>query len=110
MTNPVSDFPQDEMPEDEISKPKQAPLRKAPRPRGKSILGKFLFIILIAAIILGGILIIQQSLFDMEAQAQVYALQTAAALSSSPVVASIPNQTLTPMASIIETTTAKPQS
>lgn len=95
MTNPVSDFPQDEMPEDEISKPKQAPVRKIRRPRGKSILGKFLFIILIAAVILSGILLIQQSLLDMEAQAQVYALQTAAATSSSPASASI-NPTIAP--------------
>lgn len=82
MSDKILDFPQDELPEDEISK-KEAPIRRPRRPRGKSILGKFLFVLLIAAIIIGGILLIQQSLLDLEAQAQVYAIQTASALSNS---------------------------
>lgn len=109
MTNPVSDFPQDEMPEDEITKTKQIPSPKVRRKRGKSILGKFLFVILIAAMILGGILFIQQSLLDMEAQAQVFALQTAAALSSPPVATSISNLDSSPMNPIPKTMVSTPQ-
>jgi hypothetical protein len=82
MSDKILDFPQDELPEDEISK-KEAPIRRPRRPRGKSILGKFLFVLLIAAIIVGGILLVQQSFLDLEAQAQVYAIQTASALSNS---------------------------
>jgi hypothetical protein len=82
MTDHLPDFPHDELPEDEISK-KAAPARTPRKPRGKSFLGKLLFLLLIAAIILGGILYVQQSLLDLEAQAQVYALQTASASSKS---------------------------
>ncbi len=82
MTDHLPDFPHDELPEDEISK-KAAPARTPRKPRGKSFLGKLLFLLLIAAIILGGILYVQQSLLDLEAEAQVYALQTASASSKS---------------------------
>ncbi len=82
MTDHLPDFPHDELPEDEISK-KNAPARTPRKPRGKSFLGKLLFLLLIAAIILGGILYVQQSLLDLEAEAQVYALQTASASSKS---------------------------
>jgi hypothetical protein len=80
MTDHLPDFPHDELPEDEISK-KNAPSRTSRKPRGKSFLGKILFLLLIAAIIFGGIFYIQQSLLDLEAQAQVYALQTVSASS-----------------------------
>lgn len=93
MTNHLPDFPSDELPEDEISK-KAAPTRTLRKPRGKSFLGKFLFLLLIAAIILGGILFLQQSLLDLEAQAQVYAVQTASALSKSSSTDVTPNPTL----------------
>jgi hypothetical protein len=105
MTDNILDFPKDELPEDEISK-KEAPIRRPPRPRGKSILGKFLFMILVAAIIIGGILYIQQSLLDLEAQAQVYALQTAVASSRS-TLASFPQPETTPTAEIVSTPTSE---
>jgi hypothetical protein len=89
MSNQMPDFPQDELPEDEISR-KEAPVRRPRRPRGKSILGKFLFILVIAAIMLAGFLYIQQSLLDLEAQAQVFAVQTAAARSSVGTLAEVP--------------------
>jgi hypothetical protein len=103
MTDHLPDFPKDELPEDEISK-KTAPARPMRKPRGKSFLGKLLFVLLIAAILLGGILYIQQSLLDLEAQAQVYALQTASASSKSsaavttlsPTLASFPVTDSTP--------------
>jgi hypothetical protein len=106
MSDKILDFPQDELPEDEISK-KEAPIRRPRRPRGKSILGKFLFVILIAAIIIGGILLIQQSLLDLEAQAQVYAVQTAAVLSNSkPGISTTVNST--PASSPLTETTLTP--
>lgn len=82
MTDHLPDFPHDELPEDEINK-KVAPDRTPRKARGKSFLGKLLFLLLIAAIILGGIFYVQQSLLNLEAEAQVYALQTASASSKS---------------------------
>ena len=93
MTDHLPDFPHDELPEDEISK-KAAPAHTPRKPRGKSFLGKLLFLLLITAIILGGILYVQQSLLNLEAEAQVYALQTASALSKSRVAEVTLNATL----------------
>jgi hypothetical protein len=104
MTDPILDFPKDELPEDEVSK-KEAPIRRPRQPRGKSVLGKFLFVILIAGIIIGGILYIQQSLLNLEAQAQVYALQTAAVLSNPETVLAAATSS-TPAAGIISTPTS----
>lgn len=110
MTDHLPDFPQDELPEDEISR-KAAPARTSRKARGKSFLGKLLFLLLISAFILGGILFIQQSLLDLEAQAQVYALQTASASSKTssaeatlnPTLLSFPITDTTPTVDVIET-------
>ena len=110
MTDHLPDFPHDELPEDEISK-KASPARTPRKARGQSFLGKLLFLLLIAAIILGGILYVQQSLLDLEAEAQVYALQTASASSKlnpaeatlKPTLPSFPTADSTPTVEVIET-------
>jgi len=119
MNNPIPDFPHDEMPEDEINRSQKATIQRPRKSRGKSFLRKFLFVILIAALILGGILYFQRMVLDLEAQAQVLALQTVSASSSShlhiatpsPVLTSSPqtNTTFTaevsstPLAKVVET-------
>jgi len=83
MNSPIPDFPHDEMPEDEINRTPKATIQRPRKSYGKSFLRKFLFVILIAALILGGILYFQRMLLDLEAQAQVLAIQTVTAASSS---------------------------
>ena len=83
MNNPIPDFPHDEMPEDEINRTPKVTIQRPRKSHGKSFLRKFLFVILIAALILGGILYFQRMLLDLEAQAQVLAIQTVTAASSS---------------------------
>jgi len=81
MSNQIFDFPPDDLPSKEKTK-KEPPAKKPSPPRGKSILGKLLFFILIVALILAGFGFIQKTLIDLEAQAQIYAVQTASAISS----------------------------
>jgi hypothetical protein len=90
MSDPSLDFPQDELPNEETPK-KSKQMRKATPPRGKSFLGKFLFFIFIFALIITGIVFVQKSMLDIEAQAQIYAVQTI----SAPV--SMDNQKTTPI-------------
>lgn len=110
MTDHLPDFPHDELPDDEISR-KAAPSRAPRKPHGKSMLRKLLFLLLISAIIFGGILYLQKSLLDLEAQAQSYALQTASASSKlssaevtiNPTLPSFPPADSTPTLEAIET-------
>jgi len=81
VSNPIFDFPQDDLPAEEKVK-KETPAKKPRPPRGKSILGKLLFIIAIVALILAGFVFVQQTLRDLETQAQIYAVQTASAITS----------------------------
>ena len=108
MSNQIHDFPQDELPEDEITK-KEAPVRKYRRPRGKPLLGKVLFILLIAGVIIGGFILLQKTLLDLEAEAQIYAVKTIIAFrtlgpaTATPVpatLASFPQNEITPTGNI----------
>ena len=78
MSNQVFDFPPDDLPKNEKAK-KEVPVKKPRPPRGKPILGKLLFFILIIALIFAGFIFVQKILLDLEAQAQIYAVQTASA-------------------------------
>jgi cytoskeletal protein RodZ len=82
MSDPSFDFPQDELPNEETPK-KAKQMRKSTPPRGKSILGKFLFFILIIALISAGFVFVQKTLLDIEAQAQIAAVQTISAPAAS---------------------------
>jgi len=81
MSDQSFDFPQDDPPAKETPKTEK-PTRKARPPQGKSILGKLLFFIVIVILIAAGFVFVQQTLLDLEAQAQIYAVQTAAAIAS----------------------------
>ena len=81
MSDPSLDFPQDELPNEETPK-KSKQMRKSTPPRGKSFLGKFLFFIFIIALIIAGFVFVQKTMLDIEAQAQIYAVQTVSELAS----------------------------
>lgn len=113
MSDQSLDFPQDKLPVEETPKP-EPPTKKPRRPRGKPFLGKLLFFILIVALIMAGFVFVQQTLLDLEAQAQIYAVQTAVAIASPginnstplpPTLASFPPTEITPTIEI----TATPQ-
>jgi hypothetical protein len=89
MSDQSFDFPQDELPVDETPKTVK-PEKKPHRPRGKPILGKLLFFIFIVILIIAGFAFVQQTLLDLEAQAQIYAVQTAAAIASPSKMSSTP--------------------
>ena len=109
MSDPSLDFPQDELPNEETPK-KSKQMRKSTPPRGKSFLGKFLFFIFIIALIIAGFVFVQKTMLDIEAQAQIYAVQTVSApasldskkttpipltISSASITESVPTQELT---------------
>ncbi len=89
MSDQSFDFPQDDPPAKEMPKTEK-PTRKARPPQGKSILGKLLFFIVIVVLIAAGFVLIQQTLLDLEAQAHIYAVQTAAAIASPGIKSSTP--------------------
>jgi len=111
MSNQIFDFPQDDLPVEEKVK-KELPPKKPSPPRGKPILGKLFFFILIITLIIAGFIYIQQTLPDLEAQAQIYAVQTAAAIASPginsstplpPTLVSFPTSEITPTVEITAT-------
>lgn len=81
MSDQSFDFPQDDPPTKETPKTEK-PTRKARPPQGKSILGKLLFFIVIIVLIGAGFVFVNKTVLDLEAQAQIYAVQTAAAIAS----------------------------
>ena len=89
MSDQSFDFPQDDLPAEETPITEKPP-KKPRRPRGKPFLGKLLFFILIVALIIAGFVFVQQTLLDLEAQAQIYAVQTAAAIASPVIISSTP--------------------
>jgi len=89
MSDPSLDFPQDVPPAQETPKTER-PMRKAHPPQGKSFLGKILFFIVIIALIVSGFIFINQTLLDLEAQAQIYAVQTAASFAPPGINSSTP--------------------
>ncbi len=116
MSNQIFDFPQDELPDDETPKTAQ-PVKKTRRPRGKSALGKLLFFIFIIALIFTGFIFVQKIMLDLEAQAQISAVQTVAAIAPPakmnstplpPTLASFPASETAPTVDL--TTTPQPSS
>ena len=89
MSNQSLDFPQDKLPAEETLKTEK-PTKKPRRPRGKPFLGKLLFFILIVALIFAGFVFVQQTFLDLEAQAQIYAVQTVAVIASPAINSSTP--------------------
>jgi hypothetical protein len=89
MSDPSLDFPQDELPNEETPK-KSKSIKKSARPRGKSILGKLLFFIFILALISTGFIFVNQTMLDIEAQAQIYSVQTISAHASSEIKKTTP--------------------
>lgn len=83
---------------------------KSPTPKGKKILGKFLFFLLILALLFLGFAYIQQTLLDLDAKAQVYATQTAAVLieTANPAQVQPPVETISPPTSTVTTTPLPP--
>jgi hypothetical protein len=79
MSDQIFDFPQDNPPAKETPKTEK-PTRKARPPQGKSFLGKILFFFVIVVLITTSFIYIQKTLLDLEAQAQISAVQTAAAI------------------------------
>jgi len=86
----------------------EEPIKPRRRPaRGKPILGRILFLVLILALIAAGFLAVQKTLMDLEAQAQLNAAQTATqsalavveqgqsnSLAETPIVATVATDTL----------------
>lgn len=89
MSDQSFDFPQDNLPAEETPKTEK-PVRKPRRPQGKSILGKLLFFIVIVVLIAAGFVFIKQTLLELEAQAQIYAVQTASAIAPPGINSSTP--------------------
>lgn len=58
-------------PGEEPTKPQQRPVRKKP------VLGRFLFFLVLIALLVAGFVTIQNALVDLEAQARIFAAQTA---------------------------------
>ena len=111
MSEPSLDFPQDDLPVEKTPKIEK-PKKKLSAPRGKPILGKLLFFILIVALIIAGFVFVQKTLLDLDAQAQIYAVQTVAAIASPvikgstplpPTLASFPSTERAPTADSIAT-------
>lgn len=93
-------------PENDGTQPDYRPLA----PRGKRILGKFLFFLLIFALLFLSFVFIQQTLLDLDAKAQVYATQTAAVLvdTVNPAQVQPPVETISPPINAITTTPLPP--
>ena len=111
MSDQSFDFPQDDPPAEPTPKTEK-PTKKPRSPRGKPFLGKLLFFILIVALTMAGFVFVQQTLLDLEAQAQIYAVQTAAAIASPginsstplpPTLVSFPTSEITPTVEITAT-------
>jgi len=96
-------------PENDGIQPEE-PDYRPPSPKGKRILGKFLFILLILALLFLGFVYIQQTLLDLDVKAQVYATQTAAVLieTAHPAQVQIPTETISPPTSTITSTPLPP--
>jgi len=92
---PMDDHPDEEFPVDEeITEFKK-------RGGGKKILGRILFLLLILALLIGGLFLWRVSILDLEAQAIIIAARTATAearILNPPLKATItPEITITPM-------------
>jgi len=80
-------FPPEEYFQEQKVTPGEEPTKPRRKPaKGKSILGKLLFILVIIALITFGFITTQKTLANLETQAQTFAAQTAtqSALSSAP--------------------------
>ena len=96
-------------PENDGIQPEE-PDYRPPSPKGKRILRKFLFILLILALLFLGFVYIQQTLLELDAKAQVYATQTAAFLveTANPAQVQPLTKTILPPTSTVTTTPLPP--
>ena len=105
MSDQPFQFPPEEYFQEQKVTPGEEPSKPRRRPaRGKPILGKILFFLMIIALIVVGFISIQKTLVDLEAQAKIFAAQTATQSALMPPMTSIQGSTTQEAISTIEET------